>query len=107
MMKSYDAIFFYIKRLKENNIKDFKIIDKKDYYVIYIFIKRDSKIRKIINEISYEVHSKFNIYKTIQCQYFYDWFINISSFENDIIKNSYIDLTSQFLNNFYSKKKIL
>ncbi|MBW5381892.1 hypothetical protein [Brachyspira pilosicoli] len=95
----YDAISYYINKLKENGLNKFKIADKEDYYVIYIFIKKDLCLRKIINKISYEVHNKFKIYKTIQCQYFYDWYKDIKDFKNTLIEEKIRDITDSFIFN--------
>lgn len=97
IQNEHDALNYYINKLKENNLNRFKIADNKDYYVIYIFDKRDLHIRKIINKISYEIHNKFKIYKTIQCQYFYDWYKDIKDFEDDVKKNKIIDITDSFI----------
>ncbi|AEM20656.1 hypothetical protein Bint_0020 [Brachyspira intermedia PWS/A] len=104
----YDAINHYVNKLKENGLGELKIVDKEDYYVIYIFIKRDLNIRKIINKISYEVHNKFKIYKTIQCQYFYDWYKDIKDFEDLLKKENIRDITDSFIFNEinYNYKKI-
>lgn len=108
IQNEYDAVNYYINKLKENSIGKLKIVDKEDYYVIYIFIKRDLNIRKIINKISYEVHNKFKIYKTIQCQYFYDWYKDIEDFKNTLIKEKIIDITDSFIFNEinYSHKNL-
>lgn len=79
----YNAINYYVNKLKENGLYQFIIVDEGDYYVIYIFVKKDLYLKKIINRISYKVHNKFKIYKTIQCQYFYDWYKDIEDFEKN------------------------
>lgn len=98
MINEYNELKYFINGLKENGLNEFKIIDKVDYFVIYIFIKRDENVRGIINKISYDVYKRFNIYKAIQCQYLYDWYKDFIDFENDIRKNKIIDITNLILN---------
>lgn len=96
-----EAINLYIKRLKENGIvENIKVIDEIDYYVIYIYKKRDNKIRKILNGISYEIHTKFKdrLYKSIQCQYFYDWYKDDKALKDSIENKKIVDITFLFEN---------
>ena len=104
-----EAINLYIKKLKENGLnKNIKVIDEIDYYVIYIYEKRDNKIRKILNETSYEVHTKFEgrLYKSIQCQYFYDWYKDEEALKNEIENKKIVDITFLFENEIENKKTI-
>lgn len=99
----FKAISFYINELKNNGINcdNIKVFDENDFYTIYLVDKRDYKKRDIINKASYNTHIKFEdtLYKTIQCEYLYDWFENYEKVNEFISSGKIIDITNYFVRN--------
>lgn len=103
----FKAIDFYINELKNKGINcdNIKVFDEDDFYTIYLTNKRDYQKRDIINKVSYNTHIKFEdtLYKTIQCEYFYDWFKNDEEVNESIDSGKIIDITNRFIKNYYIK----
>lgn len=99
----FKAISFYINELKNNgiNCNNIKVFDENDFYTIYLVDKRDYEKRDIINKASYNTHIKFEdtLYKTIQCEYLYDWFENYEKVNEIISSGKIIDITNYFVKN--------
>ena len=99
----FKAIDFYINELKNSGINcdNIKVFDEDDFYTIYLADKRDYEKRDIINKVSYTTHIKFEdtLYKTIQCEYFYDWFKNDKEVNESIDSGKIIDITNRFIKN--------
>ena len=99
----FKAIDFYINELKNSGINcdNIKVFDEDDFYTIYLTNKIDYQKRDIINKVSYNTHIKFEdtLYKTIQCEYLYDWFKNDEEVNESIDSGKIIDITNRFIKN--------
>ena len=119
MRKSYNAnklkklIFnilnkYFIKFIELDT--PIKIVDKKDYYIIYFLDKNffDRNLNKIddtFNKINNLYNKKlFSISKDIVYGYLYNFYKNYTDFENDVKNGLCLDLTNKFIMKFNKDK---
>ena len=99
---------YFLKFIKFNT--SIKIVDKKDYYIIY-FLDKDffynnlDEIDSIFNNLNNIYADKlFSISKDIVYGYLYNFYKNYTDFENDVKNGLCLDLTNKFIMKFNKDK---
>lgn len=99
---------YFLEFIKFNT--SIKIVDKKDYYIIYFldkefFYNNLNRIDTVFNNLNNIYGDKlFSISKDIVYGYMYNFYINYADFENDVKNGLCLDLTNKFIMKFNKPK---